>query len=211
MPLSGWGGLPFGTLDTTGIDKIDLFRVTSLQKYFASKAALSAVESTILFGETGLVSATHTLVQAKNGALTGNDCFAKNLTPQFLTGNWSGGAFDIGAENPFRDGDGGDKSLLIFGGNTCTDNSPIKFTLDAGEKFDASAWNVIISNVGTDVYSLIAAPGGDSHLKLTLTPTINCVIEDGSYLYFEWTGDALVAVKGVIKISGASLAIATGT
>jgi hypothetical protein len=207
----GWAGLPFGTLVSTGINNIDFFKATSLRSFFAKKTSLSVDESTILFGETGAASSTATLIEAKTApALAGDDGFATNVKPQFLTGDWNGSAFDIGSVNPFRDANAGAKSLIIFGGNTCADANPITFTLHANDGFDSAAWNVILSGQGTDIYQPEGTPAGnDGDNDLTLTPTAGCVIEAGSYLYFEWTANAKVAVKGVIKISGAALTIAT--
>lgn len=209
----GWAGLPFGTLDSSGIAHIDFFKATSLRTFFAKKTSLSVEESTILFGQTAQASSTATLIEAKTApVLAGDDGFEINVKPQFLTGDWNSGPFDIGSVNPFRNGNNNPatKSLIIFGGNTCTDTSAITFTLNANDGFDATAWNVIVSGQGTDVYAFVGTPtADDSDKKLTLTPTAGCVIEAGSYLYFEWTSGTTVAVKGVIKISGAALTIAT--
>jgi len=207
--LSGYSGGPFGTLNTTGLDKIDILQAESLFTYLSTKTSLTAAESQCLFNDTGaLASQTATLAAAKAGALSVGNGFATNVTVQFLTGDW-GDAHDIGDVNPFRDATTGAKSLIVFGGNTSTSTGAITLSLNTNDGFDASAWNLIVTGAGNDVYTLPAVPGADNHKDLTLTPQDGTIIAAGSYIYLEWTAGAVVACKGLIRVSGGTLEIDT--
>jgi hypothetical protein len=206
--ISDFGG-PFGILNTTGLDKIDILQAESLFTYFSTKTSLTAAESQRLFNDTGAVaSQTATLANATSGALTGDDGFATNVTVQFLTGDWSS-AQNIGTNNPFRNANTGAKSLIVFGGNTSTTTGAITLSLHTADGFDASAWNLIVTGNGDDVYTLPAVPGNDTDDDLTLTPGDGTIIAAGSYIYLEWTAAALVACKGLIRVSGGTLTIDT--
>jgi hypothetical protein len=205
---------PFGVLDTTGLDKININQAEALFHFLSQKSSLTAAESAIILNDASAVaSQTATLSDAADGALAGDDGFATNLTVQFLTGNISS-ACDIGAVNPFRntDGDGAThKSLIVFKGNTLNTTSPITFSLNSGDGFDASAWNLIVSGSGNDIYTLPAVPGNDTDDDLTLTSgTSGMKILNGSYIYFEWNvAQTQVAAKGLIRVSGGTLTIDT--
>lgn len=205
---------PFGVLNTTGLDKININQAEALFHFLSQKSSLTAAESAILFDDASAVaSQTATLSDAADGALAGDDGFATNLTVQFLTGNISS-ACDIGANNPFRNTDGDSdthKTLVVFKGNTLNTTSAITFSLNSGDGFDASAWNLIVSGSGNDIYTLPAGPGNDTDDDLTLTPgTSGMKILNGSYIYFEWNvAQTQVAAKGLIRVSGGTLTIDT--
>ena len=201
---------PFGVLDTTGLDKININQAEGLFHFLSQKTSLTAAESAILFDDASAVaSQTATLSDAADGALAGADGFATDLTVQFLTGNISA-ACDIGAVNPFRNGTTGAKTLLVFKGNILNTTGAITFSLNSADGFDASAWNLIVSGSGNDIYTLPAVPGNDTDDDLTLTSgTSGMKILNGSYIYLEWTGAATVAAKGLIRVSGGTLTIDT--
>ena len=201
---------PFGVLDTTGLDKININQAEGLFHFLSQKTSLTAAESAILFDDASAVaSQTATLSDAADGALAGDDGFATDLTVQFLTGNISA-ACDIGAVNPFRNGTTGAKTLLVFKGNILNTTGAITLSLNAADGFDASAWNLIVSGSGNDIYTLPAVPGNDTDDDLTLTSgTSGMKILNGSYIYLEWTAAATVAAKGLIRVSGGTLTIDT--
>ena len=201
---------PFGVLDTTGLDKININQAEALFHFLSQKTSLTADESAILFDDASAVaSQTATLSDAADGALAGDDGFATNLTVQFLTGNISS-ACDIGAVNPFRNGTTGAKTLIVFKGNILNTTGAITLSLNSADGFDASAWNLIVSGSGNDIYTLPAVPGNDTDDDLTLTSgTSGMKILNGSYIYLEWTGAATVAAKGLIRVSGGTLTIDT--
>jgi hypothetical protein len=201
---------PFGVLDTTGLDKININQAEGLFHFLSQKTSLTAAESAIILNDASAVaSQTATLSDAADGALAGDDGFATNLTVQFLTGNISA-ACDIGAVNPFRNGTTGAKTLLVFKGNILNTTGAITLSLNSADGFDASAWNLIVSGSGNDIYTLPAVPGNDTDDDLTLTSgTSGMKILNGSYIYLEWTGAATVAAKGLIRVSGGTLTIDT--
>ena len=201
---------PFGVLDTTGLDKININQAEGLFHFLSQKTSLTAAESAILFDDASAVaSQTATLSDAADGALAGDDGFATDLTVQFLTGNISS-ACDIGVKNPFRNGTTGAKTLLVFKGNILNTTGAITFSLNSADGFDASAWNLIVSGSGNDIYTLPAVPGNDTDDDLTLTSgTSGMKILNGSYIYLEWTGAGTVAAKGLIRVSGGTLTIDT--
>lgn len=201
---------PFGVLDTTGLDKININQAEALFHFLSEKTSLTAAESAILFDDASAVaSQTATLSDAADGALAGDDGFATNLTVQFLTGNISS-ACDIGAVNPFRNGTTGAKTLIVFKGNILNTTGAITLSLNSADGFDASAWNLIVSGSGNDIYTLPTVPGNDTDDDLTLTSgTSGMKILNGSYIYLEWTGAGTVAAKGLIRVSGGTLTIDT--
>lgn len=201
---------PFGATDSTGLDKIDINKAESFFHFLSQKSSLTAAESAIIFNDASAVaSQTATLSEAASGALAGADGFATDLTVQFLTGNISA-ACDIGAENPFRNGTTGAKTLIVFKGNILNTTSAITLSLNAADGFDRAAWNLIVSGNGTDIYTLPSVPGNDTDDDLTLTSgTSGMKILNGSYIYLEWTAAAKVAAKGLIRVSGGVLTIDT--
>ncbi len=97
-------------------------------------------ESAILFDDASAVASQTATLSDQLMRLAGDDGFATDLTVQFLTGNISS-ACDIGAVNPFRNSDGEAiliKHLLVFKGNTLNTTSPITFSLNSADGFDAS-------------------------------------------------------------------------
>ena len=81
---------PFGVLDTTGLEAININQAEGLFHFCHKKHLLPQAESAIILNDASAVaSQTATLSDAASGALAGDDGFATDLTVQFLTGNIS--------------------------------------------------------------------------------------------------------------------------
>ena len=201
-----------GTVDNATLAAYDMPSCEALFCYLSNLDSLSTVQSTHLFGNTAGASLTSTITEAAAGALDGDDGYATNLTPQFLTGDWSTDK-DIGAANPFFDGGDDIQHLIIFGGNNSTGTGVLTFSLSGSDGFDASASSIAVTGAGDQVFTVTAAADdAGSGVDITLTPEATTKILKGSFIYLEHTAGNIVAARGYIKVSGGTLtpAIAVG-
>jgi hypothetical protein len=196
-----------GTVNSVLITGYDMPACESLFCYLSNLDSLTAVQSTHLFGTTAVVSQTSTITEAAAGALAGADGYVTNLTPQFLTGDWSV-AKDIGAQNPFADLGDNIQQLIVFGGNSSTGTGALTFSLAGSDKFDDSGSSIAVTGAGTQIFTFATSAGGDDSVDITLTPQATTNILKGSFIYLEHTGADAVNVRGYIKVSGGTLTAA---
>jgi len=174
-----------------------------LFQWLSVRDAVTDTEATELFQTEAAASTTCTLAEAAADA-SRTPGFDATLKIQFLTGGWNS-ATNIGSRNTLFNGVDNRQNLIVFGGNTSSGNGEITLTFDT-DRIDASQSSIAYSNARTRFPTwTITGGSSDSTADIVITPANGTIIEKGSFIYLENTGENLVMVRGFLKISGTAL------
>tara|TARA_B100000902_G_scaffold357744_1_gene372421 strand:- start:426 stop:1202 length:777 start_codon:yes stop_codon:yes gene_type:complete len=174
-----------------------------LFQWLSVRDAVTDTEATELFQTEATASTTCTLAEAA-AAAERTPGFDATLKIQFLTGDWNS-VTNIGSTNTLFNGNDNRQNLIVFGGNTSSGSGAITLTFDT-DTIDGSQSSIAYSNGRTRFPTwTITGGSGDSNDDIVITPANGTIIEKGSFIYLENTGENLVMVRGFLKISGTAL------
>ena len=180
-----------------------LFKMSLALARVASGDAVTAAESSQIFGATGVAGAKIAL----GSATTATDIIPATLTVNTLTGTLASTlvlddtSTDLASDN--------DQALVVFGDNAIMAASTVlTIGLHANNEHKASANEFVVSGAGTNVMTRQAVTT-DAHQNIVLTASAAATtILPGSFIYLQAGADTdEMSIKGCIRTTGGTVAI----
>jgi len=208
------GGSIINDIDSTTNSGHNWDNCEKLFQWLSVRDILTDAEAENLYGQTAGTVKKSTIADAAADAAN-TTAFDNTLGIQYLTGTWGDATTsDIGAMNPRAAMADNAQTLVVFGSDVVsTGEGVLKLKIDGTgtDKIDTSQSFIAFSGLpGTPAqWTITVGSGNDNVVDIVLKPQSGTVIEKGSFIYLENTGADLVAVRGYLKISGATLTSAT--